>query len=350
MKKCSISVIIPVYKAQDYIDRCLDSVMSQSCDDCDVECILVNDSTPDQCMKIVSDKIKDYNGDVRFKVVNHSVNMGASAARNSGIHVSEGDFILFVDSDDYLERGALQTFLKELDEVDNPINVDVVVGNTYVCKDDCLTINNDLKNSLCINNTGRTAFRMLLSREIIHIVCNKLIRRDFLIYNRLYFEEDIIDEDLLWSYYVFYRAKSVLLMPHVTYVYCNNPHSVTNTPEERFLKIINSRIIICEKIIFQSSIRKNMIEYYVYVFYILMRAVDLYEKHRDAAVIFSDRLDRLRRAFLKEIWKKGYYLSFFFFLPLFKPYYYITYCKWYRRYYDRISKLTISLNHSIGKC
>lgn len=348
MKKCSISVIIPVYKAQDYIGRCLDSVMSQSCDDYDVECILVNDSTPDQCMKIVSDKMKDYNGDVRFKIVNHSVNKGASAARNSGIQVSEGDYILFVDSDDYLEKGALQSFQEDLNEMNDPESVDVVIGNTYVCKDDCMTMKN-VGNSLWISNTGGKALRMLLSRNLIHFVCNKLIRREFLVNNRLYFEENIIDEDLLWSYLVFSQAKSVLLKPQVTYVYCNNPQSVTNTQEERFLKIINSRIIICETILFQSSFGKNMIEYYVYIFYILMRAVDLYEKHRDAAAGLSDRLDRLRRAFLKEIWHKGYYMSFLFFLPLIKPYYYVIYCKWYRKNFDLINKLTISLNHSIGK-
>lgn len=349
MKKCSISVIIPVYKAQDYIERCLDSIMSQSCEYCDVECILVNDSTTDRCMEIVADKIKDYDGDVRFKVVTHSVNKGASAARNSGIQVSEGDYILFVDSDDYLEKGALQSFLRELNEINDSESVDVVVGNIYVCKDDSLTMKNELEDSLWIDNTGGKALRMLLSRNLIHFVCNKLIRRDYLVNNRLYFEENIIDEDLLWSYLIFSQAKSVLLIPHVTYVYCNNPQSVTNTPEKRVVKIINSRMIICEKILSQSSFGKDMIEYYVYIFYILLRAVDLYEKHREIAAVFSDRLDGLRKAFLKEIWENGYYLSFLFFLPLIKPFYYITYFKWYRRYCDRINKLIISLNHNNGK-
>jgi glycosyltransferase involved in cell wall biosynthesis len=289
----------------------------------------------------------DYDGDVRFKVVNHSVNRGASSARNSGILASEGDYIMFVDSDDYLKKGALQSMIRDINEVDNPEGVDVVVGNTYVCKDDGLTMKKELGNSLWIDNTGRKALRMLLSREIIHLVCNKLIRRDFLINNCLYFEEDIIDEDLLWSYLIFSQAKSVILMSYVTYTYCNNPQSVTNTPEKRVVKIINSRMIICEKILFQSSVGKDMIEYYVYLFFILLRAVDLYEKHRDVAAGLSDRLDRLRKAFLKEIWEKGYYLSFFFFLPIIKPYYYITCFKWYRRYCDRINKIALSLNHSI---
>lgn len=349
MSKYSISIIIPVYKAQDYIGRCLDSVMSQSCEDCTLECILVNDFTPDRSMEIVTDKIKKYNGDVKFKVLNHTGNKGASAARNTGIGVSEGNYILFVDSDDYLERGALQAFIKELDKVERARSVDVVVGNTYVCKDDFLTMKNERDDRLWVDNTKREALRMLLSRDIIHLVCNKLIRRDFLLTNHLYFEEGIIDEDLLWSYLVFSQIKSALLLTQVTYVYCDNPQSVTNTPEGKVLKIIKSRVAICERISLQSSFAKDMIEYYVYIFYILMKAVDLYEKHRIAAVDMKYRIDQLRKAFLKDVWRKGYFLAFISFLPLLKPYYYITFCGWYRRYFDKISKLTISLSHAFGR-
>lgn len=349
MSKYSISIIIPVYKAQDYIGRCLESVMSQSCEDCIVECILVNDFTPDCSMEIVTDMIKNYDGVVKFKVLNHICNKGASAARNTGIDVSEGNYILFVDSDDYLERGTLQAFIKELDKIEKVRNVNVVVGNTYVCKDDCLTMKKEWKDSILVDNSEKEAFRMLLSRDLIHFVCNKLIRRDFLLTNRLYFEEGIIDEDLLWSYLAFSQAKSVLLIPQVTYIYYNNPKSVTNTPEKRVIKIINSRIIICEKIFNQSSCGKDMIEYYAYIFYILHKAVDLFEKHRIADAGLKVRLDQLRKAFLKEVWIKGYYLSFLFFLPLIKPYYYVSIFKFYRRYFDRINKLAISLSHTFAK-
>lgn len=92
-----------------------------------------------------------------------------------------------------------------------------------------------------------------------------------------------------------------------------------------------------------------MIEYYVYVFYVLLRAVDLYEKHNVAASGLKARLDSLRKDLLKEIWRKGYYLSFLFFLPIVKPFYYITYFRWYRRYYDKINRLPITLSHTFNK-
>lgn len=341
----SISIIIPVYKAHDYIERCLDSIISQTCEDLTIECILVNDYTPDDSMEIVKKKIKSNDKRLKFKIINHSENKGASAARNSGIKVAEGDFLLFVDSDDYLEAKALQAFTNELSKIRNQEDVDVVIGNTYLYKSKTIAMENDICDSLLIDNRRGDALRKLLSREVIHLVCNKMIRRDYLLNNRLFFEEGIICEDILWAYLIFYHAQCVLLMSNVTYVYFDNPLSVTNTLRERVVQIIFSRIIICEKILQQPPEGKMMIEYYAYIFFILHRAIDLYERNKNSAANLKVRLYSLRNSFLKEVWKKNYYLSFLFFLTLVKPFYYVSHFRWYRRYFDRLYKFDISLNH-----
>lgn len=340
-----ISIIIPVYKAHDYIERCLDSIISQTCEDITIECILVNDFTPDDSMEIVKEKIKDYDKKIKFKIINHSENKGASAARNSGIKVAEGDFLLFVDSDDYLEVEALQAFTNELSKIRNQEDVDIVIGNTYLYKSKTTAMENNICESLLIDNLRGDALRKLLSRDVIHLVCNKLIRRKYLLNNHLYFEEGIICEDILWSYLIFYHAQYVLLMPHITYVYFDNPQSVTNTLRERVVQIIFSRIVICEKILQLPPEGKMMIEYYAYIFFILHRAVDLFERNKCSAAHLKNRLYSLRNLFLKEVWKKNYFLSFLFFLTLIKPFYYVSHLKWYRRYFDRLYKFDISLNH-----
>ena len=69
----SISIIIPIYNAQDYIGRCLDSISSQCCEGVAIECILVNDYTPDNSMDVVREKIRDNNDRVKFKIINHTV-------------------------------------------------------------------------------------------------------------------------------------------------------------------------------------------------------------------------------------------------------------------------------------
>jgi len=345
MNKYSMSIIIPIFKAHNFIGRCLDSIISQSHGDFVIECILVNDFTPDDSMSIVAEKIKDCDKSIKFKIVNHTINKGASAARNSGINVAQGDFLLFVDSDDYLEEGAFQTFTEELNRIQNLVDIDVIIGNTYICKGNTVAMKTDMQKSVIVNNNNGDALRKLLSRAVIHIVCNKLIKREFLIMNKLFFEEGIVEEDLLWAYLVFSHAQSVLLVPYVTYVYCNNPQSVSNTPEYRVPQIINSRIIICEKILSRPFKGEAMIEYFVYVFYILLGAIDMFEKYKDSDANTRERLFKQRNNFLKGVWKNGYYISFLFFLTVVKPFYYLTCFRLYRRYFDRINKLTISLGH-----
>jgi len=97
----TISIIIPVYNVENYIWKCLDSVIAQKCDGFNIECILVDDCTPDNSMVIVEDVVNNYHGkDVNFVILHHEVNKGMSIARNTGIDASTGDYVCFLDSDD----------------------------------------------------------------------------------------------------------------------------------------------------------------------------------------------------------------------------------------------------------
>ena len=93
-----VSIIIPVYNVSLYIERCIKSVMSQTYQD--IECILVNDATPDDSIAIAERLIADYNGTIQFRILNHEHNKGQSTARNTGIDASTGDYLYFLDSDD----------------------------------------------------------------------------------------------------------------------------------------------------------------------------------------------------------------------------------------------------------
>lgn len=89
-----VSVIIPIYGVEKYISDCLNSVMKQSYTN-DIECILINDCTKDQSIEIAKNLIENYDGNIDFKIYEHSVNGGLSAARNTGILEAKGDYLYF---------------------------------------------------------------------------------------------------------------------------------------------------------------------------------------------------------------------------------------------------------------
>lgn len=97
-----ISVIVPIYKVQDYLDECIESIINQTYSN--IEVILVDDGSPDRCPQMCDEWAKR---DSRIRVV-HKKNGGLSSARNAGIDVAKGEYISFVDSDDFICKDALQ--------------------------------------------------------------------------------------------------------------------------------------------------------------------------------------------------------------------------------------------------
>ena len=103
----NISVIIPVYNVEKFVERCVRSIMNQTYTE-GVECIIVNDCTPDDSMKIVEKLVKDYTGTICFKLLNHKQNYGLAAVRNTGMNAATGEYIIHIDSDDYCEPDMLE--------------------------------------------------------------------------------------------------------------------------------------------------------------------------------------------------------------------------------------------------
>ena len=158
----------------------------------------------------------------------------------------------------------------------------------------------------------------------------------------LYFEEGIINEDLLWSYLLFLHAKSVLIIPKVTYVYTkDNPTNITNTSKERISQIIRSRTLL-SKIILDNPPHYPWPEYYTYVFFVLSRGINLYENNVKEGENLGDALYNQRSRLLREVKSKRYDWLYLFFLTSVKPFSYLSKLRLYRRQFDKISKLLVS--------
>jgi len=236
----TISIIIPIYNVEKYIERCLRSVFSQSYQN--LECILVNDSTPDKSFLIVKELIHDYHGCIEFHLIEHEKNSGLSAARNTGVRSSHGEYLFFLDSDDTLPQNAISLLVKTAQSNDNP---EIVMGITkgVNAKGDIIDVSTN-QNQSFYNN--KDVFEGYLNNKWYLIGCNKLVRRDIFTEHNTYFENGIYHEDVLWSFEISTYINKLILCPHVTYYYyLGDSNSISRSPLS--IKRMKDSVLILEK-------------------------------------------------------------------------------------------------------
>lgn len=219
----NITIVIPVYNVEKYIRRCLESVISQENINYTIECAIVDDCSPDNSMSIVHDIIDRYKGNILFSTFRHEQNKGLSEARNTGIRHASGEYVLFLDSDDYLIPNSIAYMLNS--SKDYP-PVDIIIGNVYEHK--YKKNQYDYKNPVFISG-GYEARHWLLTHEFAVSSWNRIFKRNFLVNNNFYFEPGILHEDIPWSYKVYTKIQNILLLPKVTYSYWFNQNSITST-------------------------------------------------------------------------------------------------------------------------
>ena len=120
-----VSVIVPVYKAEKYIHRCFDSIAGQTYTN--LECLFIDDGSPDRCYAILHTRIAQYSGEIDFQIIRHAQNRGLSAARNTGTLAARGEYIFYLDSDDEITRDCIETLVNLANKYHG---VDIVQGNT----------------------------------------------------------------------------------------------------------------------------------------------------------------------------------------------------------------------------
>lgn len=221
-----ISIIIPIYNISSYIERCLQSVMRQTYGE--IECLLVDDASPDDSIEKCERLIEAYNGPIRFSILHHEHNRGLSAARNTGTKVATGDYILYLDSDDALTDDCIETLVAP---VLRDTSIEMVVGN-YERLSDGYPLPEAMKNRTDLPEAefcGREAVRSyFFERKGFYVTAwNKLIKRQFLQEHQLRFMEGVLYEDNPWTFQVVKYLSHLYLVPAVTYLHYRRPGSIT---------------------------------------------------------------------------------------------------------------------------
>lgn len=190
-----ISIIVPVYNVAKYLVRCIDSILSQSFTD--FELLLVNDGSSDDSGKICDNYAKK---DSRIKVY-HKENGGVSSARNLGLINACGDWIAFVDSDDYLLVDSLQMFINKIDK-----NIDLIICGYNICDED-----SNLKFSTTIEHRNE----LIQKEDAIKIMFKNSYYNGY-IYNKLFKRSIIEDNKILFNEKIYYNEDRLFCVEYLT--------------------------------------------------------------------------------------------------------------------------------------
>ena len=228
----SVSIIVPVYNVENYIADCFQSIINQTYSG-PMECLFIDDCGKDNSIHVLERLIKVYDGPINFILIHHQQNSGPSVARNSGIKNSKGDYIFFMDSDDQLYPQTIQLLLDAVVRENQP---DIVLGSYHVNLPESFI--NQYHYKYKVYNGQPIIAKAFLDDTLFCMSPNKLVRRDFIVNNNLFFKEGLHQaEDNLWSFQSFHLAQKVVTIPEKTYYYLIHSGSIiTSSSCERQLR------------------------------------------------------------------------------------------------------------------
>ena len=210
-----ISVIVPIYKVEQYLDRCVESLIHQTYQN--LEIILVDDGSPDQCPAMCDAWAKK---DSRIKVI-HKKNGGLSDARNAGMEIASGQYMGFVDSDDWVEPDMYRFLYQHMQDTTS----DIVSGGVRYVWENGFPSRTMTYSGEPLTFTRQEAMASLINETALVVpVWNKLYSREVIGYIR--FPVGKINEDEFWSWQIIARANRISSVPDVFYNYLQRGGSI----------------------------------------------------------------------------------------------------------------------------
>ncbi len=214
-----VSVIVPVYNVEKYLGECLDSLLGQTLQD--IEVVAVNDGSTDSCLQVLNEYAAK---DERIKIINQT-NAGVSAARNRGVEQAVGEFVAFVDSDDWVDLD----FYEKLYNAAQEENADIAAGEIFLCSNKGCACEREGNNKRQVIKKLKDKFRVLLGNGIHCQPCNKIYRREKIVQSGISFVEGVVFEDIFWSPQVIRALGDAVVVPGAVYYYRQHLMSIVHT-------------------------------------------------------------------------------------------------------------------------
>ena len=243
-----ISVIVPIYNVEEYLDKCINSILNQTYKN--LEIILVDDGSPDNCPKMCDEYAKKDN---RIKVI-HKKNGGLSDARNKGIEIANGDYIGFVDSDDWI----LPTMYESLLSILLKYNADISVCELIRSKSEEINIKKKKETIVSYSQKDYIKkFFKIRSQSCEYYAWNKLYKKN--IVEEEMYPKGLTSEDVLGTYKAILNSKTIVKTSEILYVYRINSGGITGKFSNKDYDLLN----IWDKVIDETK-KRNKTEYLDY--------------------------------------------------------------------------------------
>ena len=245
IKQSLVSIIVPCYNVEKYVEECVHSVISQVYENW--ECILIDDGSKDNTYDLIKN-LEEKESRIR---VFTQLNLGLSATRNKGIENAKGEFLFFLDSDDILSNDAISSLVASFQNNDiiTGITTSAAFSNDKMIKGSQLLHPKEL--AINFENNDFEVLRRTMETGLTPVAQNRLYRKEFIDRHQLLFKSGILHEDELWFFETMIFAKNVKFINKETYFYrIDNQDSITKNVGDRNLE---SYIQVMEEIIVKYS-------------------------------------------------------------------------------------------------
>lgn len=240
-----VSIVVPIYNVEKYIDRCLNSIIKSIINYNNIEILLIDDGSTDNSKKKIDEYTKKYN----FIKAFYKKNGGLSDARNYGLIKSSGDYVIFVDSDDEVNPIFFNRIIGELQKS----NSEVVLWDAIIIDENGKKIDSSLndyymhkglKNNNIYNGIELINIQLKAQSDLVTTVWLGAYKKDFIIRRQLFFEKGLLHEDEMWTIKVFLNANKVEYINKKAYMYRQRQNSIMNKKDKDYRKNINDIIYI----------------------------------------------------------------------------------------------------------
>lgn len=262
MLRPKLNIIIPVFNGEQYISRCIESLINQSLKDTQIT--VVDDGSKDNTIKIIQAYMALY---PNVKLIAHSENRGTGSARNTGLENAVGAYIAFLDADDWIDTNGYMEMVSALENSGSDIavcNVYTEYGSPYLSQ---IRYSYPCRNTI----TGRFALRLLSKTEtqdsyMSSRLGNKVFRRELLLKNNIRFAERSVWEDDIFMFLAFFYAKRVELIPSVAEHYFQRDSSAMHSFDQFYIDhFINAFHELRQSLEAEGAMSSYAEEYYAFL-------------------------------------------------------------------------------------